>query len=504
MYKIITIFLLLLFGNIEEIFALQPKGGIDYVVLVSKSVQQDVEWQPVVDELVQRHQAVVLSFENRISEQKVKLSELAPRYVAIVEKSEQLNRDFIIDLNRTSRTIDEDIYPDFLWGIITGYDGAAALDLVRNAEIKQEVGSALLSNVADFEKNPYFEKLAFTNDDQQWGVKSNGQDTLVLSPKWQTPERLTENYLNWYQKNDPEFLMFRPTTLQNSLNFVTNSKNGVGRAFPNKGQLSLCNKPLTLGGTAKVCLVEGLLANTFGTNENVMTALMKQANVTALLGCWDFSTHMRSVWGTLKYWITIPGNVTLSQAHYINQLEIIDKLNKWHPEFLDETYPYCDTISKMVLHFYHSQDPVRKRVTELMGDLDHYVDISGFIRERDVIIYYGDPKWDVTVKDWNQRIPYTIDYVIKGRKCIVTVKTTSEYSWEAVCGDLRKDYDVFREGGTIGPLPLYGFFPQRLKNPRFAKQNTEWEGVIDENIFMITNAYFEPNQTYKIVLNIDK
>ncbi|MFR7877219.1 MAG: hypothetical protein ACLU4J_12975 [Butyricimonas paravirosa] len=50
------------------------------------------------------------------------MREIKPRYVAVVEKPENVSRDFVVDLNRMSREVDEDIYVDFLWGIITGID----------------------------------------------------------------------------------------------------------------------------------------------------------------------------------------------------------------------------------------------------------------------------------------------------------------------------------------------------------------------------------------------
>lgn len=51
----------------------------------------------------------------------------APRYVAFVDRPERIGRDYIIELNRMSREADRDIYADYLWGVITGYDAEAAL-----------------------------------------------------------------------------------------------------------------------------------------------------------------------------------------------------------------------------------------------------------------------------------------------------------------------------------------------------------------------------------------
>lgn len=42
------------------------------------------------------------------------LQRVKPRYVAIVEKPENLNRDYVIDMHHVSREVDEDIFADFL------------------------------------------------------------------------------------------------------------------------------------------------------------------------------------------------------------------------------------------------------------------------------------------------------------------------------------------------------------------------------------------------------
>ena len=41
-----------------------------------------------------------------------------------------LNRDYVIDMHHVSREVDEDIFADFLWGIITGYDANGAMKML--------------------------------------------------------------------------------------------------------------------------------------------------------------------------------------------------------------------------------------------------------------------------------------------------------------------------------------------------------------------------------------
>ncbi|MBQ5778624.1 MAG: hypothetical protein IIW13_01395, partial [Paludibacteraceae bacterium] len=67
------------------------------MVLTSNIVQADVEWMKVVQALQERHQAEVLFYEKAPRELLNQLKELRPRYVGIVEKPENLNRDYVIE-----------------------------------------------------------------------------------------------------------------------------------------------------------------------------------------------------------------------------------------------------------------------------------------------------------------------------------------------------------------------------------------------------------------------
>ena len=120
--------LLILMG--VEWHLLAKTSETDYVVLVGKTVYADVSWDKVVNRLTEIHQAKVVNYDKLPSEALPLLKELSPRYVAVIEKPEYINRNFIINLNRMSREIDDDLYGDFLWGIITGYDADSALRLV--------------------------------------------------------------------------------------------------------------------------------------------------------------------------------------------------------------------------------------------------------------------------------------------------------------------------------------------------------------------------------------
>ena len=81
----------------------------NYVVLASSAVQQDAEWLKVAEVLTQKHDADLLFYDKAPREALPELQKLSPRYVAIVEKPENLNKDYVIDMHHVSREVDEDI-----------------------------------------------------------------------------------------------------------------------------------------------------------------------------------------------------------------------------------------------------------------------------------------------------------------------------------------------------------------------------------------------------------
>ena len=117
MRKIVTTLFLVL-STLCYAYAATP----EYVVLASESAHEDEAWHEVVDAIATKHDAEVVLFATTPSETLARLQALKPRYVAVVDRPENIGRDYVIEFHHTSREVDGDIYADFMWGIITGYD----------------------------------------------------------------------------------------------------------------------------------------------------------------------------------------------------------------------------------------------------------------------------------------------------------------------------------------------------------------------------------------------
>lgn len=185
--------LLCLLVTIMPTFAQKKKASKDrneYVVMASRDVQQDAAWMQVVDALREKHGAEVFFYDKAPRELLLDLQRVRPRYVAIVEKPEHLNRDYVIDLNKASREVDDDIYADFLWGIITGYDASAAMKMVNTSTEPLVVKNAV-ATITELKSAKWFDRYAWVDDQTLglWGEKTD-KDQPVKTDKVSVDGRL--------------------------------------------------------------------------------------------------------------------------------------------------------------------------------------------------------------------------------------------------------------------------------------------------------------------------
>ena len=228
---------------------------------------------------------------------------------------------------------------------------------------------------------------------------------------------------------------------------------------------------------------------------------MNDGSVTAFVGSTTFSFHGRGTWGTLKYWLTDAGRFTLAEAYFLNQQDVLWHLNEWEPELLYKPCQYSDDRIKMVRLCYGAYSELQEKEPNNPALIDKF----GYWYERDIWVYYGDPLWDVRVKDLSHDRPYTITSRTRGKKCVVTIKVSADYTWDRLCGELFSTYGMGDLHCAVGNLPICYFFPERLRNPRVAiSREMNWEISVNKDFLFIRDAFLEPGKTYRIELDVDK
>ena len=468
----------------------------NYVVAMSRVVSEDQAWAEVAEALRLKHSADVVVYESSPCELLDTLRSLKPRYVAIVEKPENIGRDYVIDFHHTSRNIDEDIYADFMWGIITGYDAEAAMRMVENSTEPLLIKDAV-ATIMELNSAKWFDNYAWVDDHTKglWGEK-RGRDAEIKSDTV-APEQVLRKFTDLYAEFDPDLIVTAAHATQKNLEMPYS----LGNLKPRDGKLYAEDKftqeewDLHDSGKRRVYTAVGncLIGDMNNTKESMAAAWLSGSNAATMIGYVVTTWHGRNGWGALKYWVTNPSRYTLAEATFINQQDFLHQQNEWYPQLIDEKYCYEGK-------FREELTAAANRLSEVLGcevDLDSAEDwdMVGFWHDRDVLVYYGDPKWQINLQSVAGDEDYSITSFMRDGRYVVKVVTGENFSLEKMRGDKFKQEHVL-------DLPFSYIFPARLSSPRLA-EGQEWKVALDENFVLVYNAEFEPNSTYEIIIDVE-
>ena len=466
-----------------------------YAVIVSEAVKSDAEWMAVADALRSKHSADMLIYESSPVELIDTLRILNPRYVAIVEKPENIGRDYVIEFNLASRKIDDDIYADFMWGIITGYDAEAAMRMVENSTEPLTIKDAV-ATIMELNSAKWFDNYAWVDDHTKglWGQKRGREGEIVTDTV--AAEQVLRKFTDLYAEFDPDLVVTAAHATQCNLEMPYS----LGNLKPRDGKLYAEDRftteewNLVESGKRRVYAAVGncLIGDMNNTPNSMAAAWLSGSRAATMLGYVVTTWHGRNGWGALKYWVTNPKRYTLAEATFINQQDLLHQQHGWYPELIDERYNYCEGFSEELT-------TASERLSKVLGrelDLDNAADwdMIGFWHDRDVLAYYGDPKWRVMLQSVEGEEDYTITSQMRGELYVITVTTGPRFSLEQMRGSKFKQEHVL-------DLPFSYIFPERLSSPTLA-EGQEWKVALDENFILVYNAEFEPNKNYDIVLDL--
>ena len=122
------------------------------------------------------------------------------------------------------------------------------------------------------------------------------------------------------------------------------------------------------------------------------------------------------------------------------------------------------------------------------------MDDIGFVFDRDVVVYYGDPAWDVRTQHVSDNPNYEFNFETTGDRYIVTLTTNDNFSIDRASGKGFKEEHV-------KDIPLAFFFPERIFNSSILENKSNLDIAFDENFLLIYNQNIEPNKTYKVVFD---
>ena len=498
------------------LFLMSCSGRIehDYVILAPESMKTDSLWEEAVEKLRARHDAIVLRFDSLPVEAEARLKEIYPRYVAIVDKPENIGRDYVIALNRMSRRMDNDPFADFLWGIITGYDGDAVNRMIDDSAEPMVIRTGVAS-IKELEKAKWFDSYAFVDDHQvgMCGEKKTGEDSLTYRRIEYTADMSGANpsirkfveqnfgknvpdvlrqFLEFYESSDPDLVVTASHATENNLEMpgsVGNIRCRDGRLYvdyPGEQRFIRDRDDRMVYLPIGNCLI----GNVNNTRNSMAIAWMNSQKAATFVGYTVTTWYGRNGWGGLKYLITNPGRYSVPEAFYMNQQDMMAQIREWGGDTLTVA-PFDYDID----YFNILPSELLKMTGKKVDDFNEIFFGMGFWHDRDVLAYYGDPKWNVRMQEIPGETDFKVTSEVRNGKCIITVVTSENFSAGRMAGDGFKEEHVL-------DLPFSYFFPERLKNPRLP-EGEERHIVVDENFLLMYDPAFEAGHKYTIELLCD-
>ena len=404
------------------VFASVASAASDYAVIVSKSTHSEPDWQPVVEALRKKHDGIVIEFEGSVGETLPQLRKHFPKYVGIVAKPEETGRKFVAQIHHLSRLLDDDPYPDLIWGIITGYQAADALRIATHAkplEVNRALTGTVGSPLEDYSEGVMFSELTAK---AMW--KKNPGEKVRKKTCSQDTTKLIVDSLN---NDQPDVFITSGHATERDWQLGFSYRNGYFRCqngqlygLDTKGQRHPVNSP-----NPKVHLPVGncLIAH-IPDRECMALALMHSAGVHQMVGYTIPTWYGYGGWGVKDYFSELQaGRFTLAEAHFANQIALIHNL---------ETLPA------------------------------NHRDRRGLQADRDVVVLYGDPAWEARLPErplpWSQTLS----------------KKDGTYSLTLTANE-RGDWDN---------RPVVQFLPKRLTDIKLIT-GSELNPVVADNFILI-------------------
>lgn len=381
----------------------------DYAVVVSKATQADKDWAPVVQALVKKHDAKVITHEGDVTRALGKLRGQFPRYTCFVATPKEATGAYVARVHQLTRQLDADPYTDTFWGILTGYNAANALAIAKHSKplTVRKVASGTEIALECVTEGLWYDELVKNKHVRK---RPGGRAELLRGPD-DTTEAFTK-VLSDYQ---PDLFITSGHATEAGWQIGFRYRNGFlkskgGQMF---GENTRRERFEINSKNPKVYLPIGncLMGNINGPDAMAL-AWMNDVAVMQMLGYTKPTWFGYQGWGVLDYYVEQPGRYTLTEAFFANNHALIHRLRD-------------------------SATPQR--------------DLRGLAFDRDVVAFYGDPKWSAKMAEG--KLAYGQKLTRKG----------DTYTFTITPKQGAKSFETVNNNGSQrGGRPIVAFLPNRV------------------------------------------
>ncbi|MBI3922007.1 MAG: hypothetical protein HY318_11370 [Armatimonadetes bacterium] len=441
-------------------------GG--YVVVVSHATFENEQWQGVAQALAFKYRAESLVFDGSVSAVRTELARRVPRYVCFIAQPEEAGRQFVVDVHRMTRKLDDDPYTDVLWGILTGYTAAEAATIVSLSQPliirKGAGGTAIPLDV--FEEGVWYDE----------GRKNHKVEKTRdgKTEDKQCPDDTTKDLVDVFNEFNPDLFMTSGHATERDWQIGYSYRNGQFRCkegvllgVDTQGKEYAIHSP-----KPKVYLPIGnCLMGHIKDRESMALAFMGSGGVAQMIGYTVVTWYGRMGWGILDYFLGQPGRFTFAESFYLNNQALVCQLEERFPD-------------KARLEFDRWDEKAPGWIAGQLGyqEWNEAVkDNVGLLWDRDTVAFYGDPAW-------------------------VTSIATRSLPWEQKLTDKRGLYtfELVANQDTNPGCPPAALFRHRVRDVEVL-EGRELKPVITDNFVMLPGlTHLAAGKTYRVVFRATK
>jgi len=447
-----------------------PNG--DYIVVVSQATCSDTQWKDVVDALVAKHTADVIVFRQTVAESLAELRARLPRYVCFVARPTETTRQFVAQVHRLTRQLDEDPYTDSIWGILTGYDAACALRIAEHAQslVIHRVASGTEIELACCDEGVWYCELV-----KNRAVRKERDGEPV---EFRGPDDTTKALVDALNVDAAQLFVTSGHATERDWQIGYRYRNGqfrsqAGRLF---GIDTHGNRFPVDAPNPKVYLPVGncLMGHIDGPDAMAL-AWMQSAGVYQMIGYTAPTWYGYAGWGCLDYFLEQPGRFTLAEAFYVNTQALIHRLETYFPGLSSDESSPGETAALRLSE--------KAREAGLSAQ-----DARGLTFDRDVVAFYGDPAWEARMAPgplaWEQRLD----------------EHEGVYRFEIIPKRGAQTFDPINTNGSQrGGRPIVQLLPHRVTEVAIL-EGRQLCAVVTDNFILVPNpGRCPPEGTYRVV-----
>lgn len=411
-----------------------------YAVLISADTAKLPAWKNVASTLARKHKAKVFTYEGSVYSKLDVLKKYAPRYIALVGQPEELDRTTVNDMHRMTRQLDEDIYGDCIWGMVTGYTPKDAMRIAKATKpliITRGMGTTNIDTsrfsrsmcLTDWQAFQYVEQTGNKSGVQPQfyteGVKAQeakNPDSYGIAPKlkgyWETAKPqlfVTSSHATQYNlempfgkgiivSGDNKFHMLTQKQFSEFGSFLSGALFG-GKEDDLTAFLKRNNPPVIKPNPGPaVWLASGncLLGDAKKSKNSMAVTALSAYGFNQLVGYTVPSWYGKGGWGTLSLFFGNHDASSLAESWYLNNQFILDETVQRFPNLMKVSFNAADVNGAL-------RDPNFVNGLRNAG-YGGGKDQIGLVHDRDCVAFYGDPAWVARLDESHSKSPWHITW----------------------------------------------------------------------------------------------